>query len=239
MTFKFLKTVLTTSRYAMCISLGVLSVSGTASATLIESIAALEEGAMYRVLFVTNDVTEATSPDIDVYNTFVSNAAGSGSVTGSLGLTWKALASTTDMNALDNTGVHAVHGSLITMFNTYGQIVASLGGSDLWSGTLNHPVAYDENGMEVAGDVWTGTSRFGETEYGLGSSNLATTWGSSSQDDSAWVNSFYQTNVHEMAIYAVSSVSEKVLSDVPEPSSVILMLLGLAGLSFARYRKQY
>ena len=26
---------------------------------------------------------------------------------------------------------------------------------------------------------------------------------------------------------------------VPEPSSVILMLLGLAGLSFARYRKQY
>ncbi|PKG97582.1 PEP-CTERM sorting domain-containing protein [Paraglaciecola sp. MB-3u-78] len=26
---------------------------------------------------------------------------------------------------------------------------------------------------------------------------------------------------------------------VPEPSSIILMLLGLAGLSFARYRKQY
>jgi len=34
-------------------------------------------------------------------------------------------------------------------------------------------------------------------------------------------------------LYTLSRVT------VPEPSTVILMLLGLAGLSFARYRKQY
>jgi hypothetical protein len=79
MTIKFLKMVLITCRYAMCISLGVLSVSGTASATLIESIAALEDGAMYRVLFVTNSKRDATSPDINDYNEFVSAAAINGS----------------------------------------------------------------------------------------------------------------------------------------------------------------
>jgi hypothetical protein len=37
--------------------------------------------------------------------------------------------------------------------------------------------------------------------------------------------------------YGVASFVKRVT--VPEPSSVILMLLGLVGLSFARYRKQY
>jgi hypothetical protein len=39
--------------------------------------------------------------------------------------------------------------------------------------------------------------------------------------------------------YGGSGVSVVKRVTVPEPSSVILMLLGLAGLSFARYRKQY
>jgi hypothetical protein len=42
---------------------------------------------------------------------------------------------------------------------------------------------------------------------------------------------------HEFESQYGVSIANRVL--VPEPSSVILMLLGLAGLSFARYRKQY
>jgi hypothetical protein len=244
MSFKFLKTVLTSCRYAMCISLGVLSVSGTASATLIESIAALEEGARYRVLFTTRDVTAATSGDIDDYNTFVSNAAVSGSVTGSLGLTWKALASTGDMHAMDNTGIFNYDSSVITMFNTNGQIVAS-SGFDLWSGGSNgydYPIRYDEDGARYHTNVWTGTNHDGsviqDRTLGLeyGSKGF---WGFSGSHNDDMISYATGSMVNPFSLYAVSAVSEKLLTDVPEPSSVILMLLGLAGLSFARYRKQY
>jgi hypothetical protein len=239
MTFKFLKTVLTTCRYAMCISLTVLSLSGTASATLIESIAALEEGAMYRVLFVTSDSTLAgSSLDIDDHNTFVSNAAGTGSVTGSLGLTWKALASTNDRNAQVNTGIVNTDSSLITMFNTNGQIVAS-SGSDLWSSALLNPINFDEDGSRWDTTVWTGTNTNG-TNRSTVDDNLAT-FGYSYFAFNWWVTNYFDSstsNTIVKSLYAVSSVGTKALTDVPEPSSVILMLLGLAGLSFARYRKK-
>jgi hypothetical protein len=175
MTIKFLKTVLTTCRYAMCISLTVLSVSGTASATLIESIAALEEGAMYRVLFATSTTTQALSSDIAFYNSFVSTAADSGSVTGSLGLSWKALASTAADNVQDHTGIQNSDDSLVTMFNTLGEVVA-VSGKDLWNGSLNHAIGYNADGetaCRVGGDhfgceTWTGFYYSGETEKPLG-----------------------------------------------------------------------
>jgi hypothetical protein len=251
MTFTFIKTVLTSCRYAMCISFGVLSVSGTASATLIESIAALEEGAMYRVLFVTRDTEYALTSNIEPYNTFVSNAAVSGSVTGGLGLTWKALASTGDMNAQVNTGIFNYDSSVITMFNTAGQIVAS-SGSDLWSGTLDHPVGYDEHGEAWNTYAWTGTNDNGETydplggiEVRAGDTMKSSGWWTRRLRVDAVVKSpigngdwFYDVG-DELSLYAVSSVVVMPLTDVPEPGTVILLSLGLAGLSFARYRKQY
>ncbi|MFT7052883.1 MAG: hypothetical protein ACJAU1_000433 [Psychromonas sp.] len=164
---KFLKNCSITSRYAMMLIVGALSMTGTASATLIESIAALEEGAMYRVLFVTRDKTTAWEWDIDYYNTFVSNAAVSGSVTGSMGLTWKALASTGNMNAQDNSGVYIGDNSSITMFNTSGQIVAT-SGADLWSGVLDSQINYNENANGLDTFVWTGTHWDGSTFSPLG-----------------------------------------------------------------------
>jgi hypothetical protein len=237
-TFTFIKTVLTSCRYAMCISLGVLSVSGTASATLIESIAALEEGARYRVLFTTRDGTAATSGDIDDYNTFVSNAAVSGSVTGSLGLTWKALASTGDMNAQDNTGIFNYDSSVITMFNTNGQIVAS-SGDDLWNGTLDYPIMYDEDGAPFSQTVYTGTYADGSNRQDRSLGWQHTLFGESARSDDGWMQRGLSGTTPFYSLYAVSAVSEKPLTDVPEPGTVILLSLGLAGLSFARYRKQY
>jgi hypothetical protein len=238
MTFKFLKTVLTTCRYAMCISLGVLSVTGTASATLIESIAALEEGARYRVLFTTSESTLATSTEIDYYNSFASNAAGSGSVTGGLGLTWKALASTRDMNARDNTGIFKYDSSLVTMFNMLGQIVAS-SGAELWSGNLDYPIGYSELGVTLYNRAWTGSREGGGTRWALGEDFITyADW--TEQPDGSWSVAVADTrDWYSMRLVAVSSVSEKALTDVPEPGTIILLSLGLAGLSFARYRKQY
>jgi|UPI0005925372 hypothetical protein len=47
----------------------------------------------------------------------------------------------------------------------------------------------------------------------------------------------YRTRPRIYAGYGIGTFVKR--ATVPEPSSVILMLLGLAGLSFARYRKQY
>jgi molybdopterin-guanine dinucleotide biosynthesis protein len=65
----------------MMLIVGALSMTGTASATLIESIAALDDGDKYRVSFVTSTKRDATSSDITDYNTFVNTAAQAGSVT--------------------------------------------------------------------------------------------------------------------------------------------------------------
>ena len=223
----------------MCISLGVLSVSGTASATLIESIAALEEGAMYRVLFVTSTSTRATSSDIEFYNNFVSTAAVSGSVTGGLGLTWKALASTTGMNAQVNTGILTNDSSLVTLFNTFGEIVAT-SGLDLWDGNISAAIRSEENGR-FAGTryVWTGTHSNGNVnpDRTLGSSSAYA--GANTRTSSLWMKQSRAGNTsNQLSIYAVSSAAMKPVADVPEPGTAILLSLGLAGLSFARYRKQ-
>jgi hypothetical protein len=241
MTFKFLKIVVTTCRYAMCISIGVLSVSGTASATLIDSIAALDEGAMYRVLFVTSTKTDATSSDIEYYNTLVSTAADNGSVTGSLGLSWEALASTLSVNAQDNTGIRKSDSAPVTLFNTLGGIIAT-SGEDLWDGTLAAPISYDESGAispSVGFRVWTGTISNGSSAQGqqLGSdSPIFGIVGETTNGYATTVGSV--SNIQSYIVYGASMMAEKPSSDVPEPGTVILLSLGLAGLSFARYRRQ-
>jgi hypothetical protein len=238
MTFKFLKTVLTTCRYVMCISFGVLSVSGTASATLIDSIAALDEGARYRVLFVTTDKTDASSGYINDYNAFVRNAAVSGIVTGSLGLTWSALASTGRMLAQSNTMISPTDISTVTMFDTSGQIVAR-SGKDLWDGWHDQPIASNEDGIGMFAYVWTGIgdgSYFGDRPLGEGQAWVGTS--GSNSEDSVFRSRYEDVHTFSASMYAVSSVAVKTLTDVPEPSTIMLLSLGLAGLSFSRYRKQ-
>jgi hypothetical protein len=241
--FKFTKTVLTTCRYAMCISLTVLSVSGTASATLIESIAALEEGAMYRVLFATKTTIQAFSPDIAFYNNFVSYAADSGSVTGSLGLSWKALASTAADNVQDHTGIENSDDSLVTMFNTLGEVVA-VSGKDLWNGSLNHAIGYDAHGWSVCPHIfivgcqtWTGFRYSGDTYDPLGMATMVT-YVRNFPMHSGWATYGHDYANYNKGMYAVSSEVMKTSIVVTEPGTVILLSLGLAGLAFARYRKQ-
>jgi hypothetical protein len=236
MMFKFLKTVLTTCRYAMCISLGVLSVSGTVSATLRDSIAALEEGARYRVLFVTNGSTTASSGEIDDYNTFVSNAAGAGALTDSLGLTWKALLSTDDMNAQDNTGIFNDDSALISMFDTKGQIVAS-SGVDLWNGSLDYPIGYDENRTSSASIVWTGTLANGDTAADSVGGGVAAV-GEAMYSNYGWAKWMTENTTRSNSLYAVSSVSGKALTYVPKSSTIMLLTLGLACLACSLIRKK-
>jgi hypothetical protein len=236
MTFKFLKKVLTTCRYVMILSVGSLSVSGMASATLIEAIAELGDGDKYRVLFVTGTQTNQLSSDINYYNNYVSDAAATGILTKDLGLSWMAIGSTASVNAMDNTGININDDAPVTMFNLNGDVMA-LNGKDFWDFRI-HPFLYDENGRYTRMQVWTGTNRDGTTgsNYFLGDPK-GTYYGRSDRWDVAIMMGAAPTN-HQYALYGASAVTAKPSVDVPAPGTVILLSLGLVGLSFARYRRQ-
>jgi hypothetical protein len=247
MTFKFLKKVLITCRYAMMLSVTVLGVSGTASATLIESIAALEEGDKYRVLFVTSTIRDATSTDINVYNSFVNAAAQNGTVTGVLGLTWAAIASTQAVNAQDNTGIRRSSNSDVSLFNTFGNVVTNSGAVFWGDWMLPEFIEGDGNGNRANSGYYTATG----TEYD-GSNAVGDTLGESTVlvGDAANPNCHYMNCTSREALsnftfYGASNIvtvpaSGQGISNnvtVPAPGTVILLSLGLAGLSFSRYRK--
>ncbi|MFT6896481.1 MAG: hypothetical protein ACJA13_000883 [Paraglaciecola sp.] len=259
MTFKFLKMVLTTCRYAMCISVTVLSVSGTASATLIDSIAALNDGDEYRVMFATSEQINYTSTDIIGYDAFVTNAAATGSITSSLGLSWKALIATTDANdVMSNTGIFDTDNSPVTFFNTLGQVIAISSG-DLMVGGLYGAYNGDEygNGVDCADDDtcdvrWLGTRHIvvddryylPDLRYGyiyplnfhfVGRNDRRCPPPPPGSDP---VEHYCPALVYAGQMFAVSSIATVTKVDVPGPRTIILYSLGLAGLSFARYRRQ-
>lgn len=223
-----------------------LAFTSTASATLIDSINLLNPGDKYRVLFVTSTTRDATSSDINVYNTFVQAAADAGSVTNPLGLTWNVLGSTESVNAQSNTSIFQSDTDAVTFFNTSGSIVA-MSGSDLWSGSITAPILDSENGMSLFGAiVYTGTSHIGTTfsQNGLGSNfRFVRTGNSYVSVDEKWISGLNTSRERVHSFYGASQLSVIPSQQLPPPVSVpepgsSLILLGLAGLLFSRYRKQ-
>jgi hypothetical protein len=93
------------------------------------------------------------------------------------------------------------------------------------------------DGLKETFESWTGTDQFGGSNQTLGGGTVVTsgyTW----VTDSNWANRIDATPNYWLVLYGTSNVVTKPLADVPEPGTVILLSLGLAGLSFARYRKQ-
>ena len=126
---------------------------GNALAELITVPTSLNPGDQYRVVFVTSGTRDATSTNIVNYNNFVSNAANAVPPLANLGTTWTAMASTSAVDARDNT-------------NTVPSIVA--GGSigvpifllndtklvdnydDLWDGDIDVPFNRTELDTETS-----------------------------------------------------------------------------------------
>jgi hypothetical protein len=214
----------------------VLLNSSVASATLIESINNLNPGDRYRVLFVTSTLRDAFSSNIADYTNHVTQAANFGVITGSLGLTWSALASTETANVQTNTGILSSDSAEVSFFNTSGELVA-LSGSDLWDGSIANGISYNEDGDEQRDYVWTGMDDRGITVGRLGRS-LATL-AVSGRTNGEWANGWLSGISHQRALYGVSQVTSIPHTiDVPEPGIVILLSLGLAGLFMSRHRKQ-
>ncbi|MGO9814917.1 MAG: PEP-CTERM sorting domain-containing protein [Isosphaeraceae bacterium] len=221
-------------------------VCGNARADLtINTPVGLVAGDTFRIVFVTDAVTTATSSDIGYYNTFVTNdasaEAGGGVVTyNGVNLTWTAIASTPSINAIDN-----VTGSLSApIYLSNGSEVASsyttnTGG--LWSGQLSTPISLDLTGGAPVTDVWTGTAPNGQglTGYQLGLDTSE--FGFSGLSRSSWTA--LGTDLSSIAEFSVYGISQVLMVpgtvSVPEPSTLWMAAGGIcAGVAFRWNRRR-
>lgn len=204
--------------------------AGTASANLMTAIGALAPGAQYRVIYTTTSQTDATLPNLDFYDAIVQADADIGSVTGALGLSWKAVGSTYDTTA--NVHTETLPGTgppTITIFNTLGETVAN-SYVDLWDGSLSAGVGYDRNGLPLSTNVWTGTGRNGSFFLPFGGAPVV--FGNSDELSPMWVEAGATDPTIFLSLYGISSIGT--VAAVPIPAAGFLFITALVGLFGAK-----
>lgn len=201
----------------------------------------LKPGDQFRIVFLTNAVTQATNSAIGYYNTFVNNNAisqagggGNNVVYGSTVLTWTAIASTYEVSAISNIGsfgvpVYTASGTLITPSDT---------AAGLWSGTLLAPInQFLTSPFFFNTGVWTGTLQNGTAagSFTLGSdSQFGSIPGLSNKTDAEWVETGATPSSFTNNMYGISQV----LTAVPEPSTYAMAVAGIAYCGFSMWRRR-
>jgi hypothetical protein len=209
----------------------------------------LRLGDQYRLIFVTQDGRDATSPVIEDYNEFVTAQA---ALIADLppDLTWRAIASTAAYDDADghHDEVHARNNApadsdgSIPIYNTCGERIAN-GLADLWDGTVQNDVLYDQFGAEHDGDpvVWTGSDKYGWAKHLFGTSagplgsipfeepgDPLVAFGSSIRNNYRWLGSGALADPEEShSLYALSGP----ITVVPESGALMLLTMGAAGLA--------
>jgi len=152
-----------------------VSNNGAGESNMISLVASpeLNPGDQYRLLFVTNSVTNAESADIAVYNALVAADAAAVPELDALGTTWTAVASTPTVDAVDNTmtdpspagptgvPIYLINGRRFaddydSLWTSDGPLV---GGVPIPVGSL--PFIPTSSGNSPPLRVWTGSSQLG------------------------------------------------------------------------------
>jgi hypothetical protein len=204
----------------------------------------LTSGDQYRIVFVTSTRTDGLSADIADYNSFVNNAAQAGSQLGSLGATWRAIASTDSVDAIVNIG----GSSNVPIYLLDGTLVAT-GTADLFDGSIAAPIWLDENGNIQAMNVWTGSLSDGTVNpgFGLGCTLATCSQGGTGIDttpevgvslraDSVWLDAGPGVGSQNGSLYGISDPIT-VPGAAPEPSSFLLLAGAMALLAWRRRRR--
>ncbi len=225
---------------AQCVRLTLLTLMvGLWSALPAEAInimtpAGLNPGDQFRIIFVTDGGRNATSSNIADYDAFVDNTAAGLTYNGA-DVTWFALGSTPTV-AANSSGRLPVDANSPPLFRLDGVKVAD-NTADLWDGTIDAPINVTEAGLPESRIVWTGTAYFGNaltpTELGA---PVNVTVGGSTLTTSDWVQSVGLPPHLSYSLYGYSEI----LTVIPEPTSLTLLLTGIAGLvgrPVARWRR--
>jgi hypothetical protein len=224
-------------RFTALIFAAIAAVALSATHLMATTLPSLPPGSQYQIVFVTADTTLATNSDIEYYNSFVTAEANSNSILASLGVQWKAVASTAARNAITN-----APSSGLPVYNTAGLEVASAA-TGLYTLDLLNPIAYDQNGASLATYVYTGSFYTGQRFQG----NLPGGLGQALPEigrsdappphDGQWME--YGSNFISSNQWPVYALSEPIT--VPEPAAFTLFgssLLLLGGFRWQRQRRR-
>jgi hypothetical protein len=189
--------------------MAMLLLSATqANAEIIATPSSLNPGDQYRLAFVTSGTIDATSSDIATYNTFVTVAANVVPELAALNTSWFAVASTSTIDARDNTGTNPGLSAGVPIFLLNDtKLVDS--NTDLWDGTIDtkfNRTAADTESTVPFHIVWTGSLQSGvkfSDNDALGQSEAVV--GFTTQVDTGWVASAIPPTSQQHFLYAMSA----------------------------------
>jgi hypothetical protein len=169
---------LTTTMLALLAATAFTIPAAQASITTVPG--GLNPGDQYRLVFVTRNLVPNYGPDggiegyysdIDVYNDAVSYAANMVPELAALGVDWKAIASTSAINARQNTGTDPSLGGVPIYLLNGDQFAANY--ADLWNiANKARDLNITETEASLSTSVWTGSDNDGAaSSQHLGSTN--------------------------------------------------------------------
>lgn len=195
----------------------------------------LAVGDQYRLFFVTSMTRNATSSDISDYNAFVSAVAATVPELAALGTTWNAVASTTSVDARNNTYTNPSVAVGVPIYSLAGFRLAN-DNADLWDGLIvfvgnDLTLETGDPPFSPGGDVevFTGTTTDGMAAPGTALGEMPTpqlaTIGITNLSGPTWISAGSWPNDDVLQFYGISGV----LTVVPEPSTVLLFIVGAIG----------
>lgn len=198
----------------------------------------LNPGDTYRLIFLSarEPGITAQSSNIEVYNAFVAAEANAVPELQALGTTWKALGSTSAIDARDNTSTNPLVEVGYPIYTTVGSLIAT-DNSDLWDPTDFKRISSDAMALNSCCSVWTGTQPDGTADpvnyLGAASVNSGTQSPLSDRGPGEWIDEGASPRTFDLAsIYGISGP----LTVVPEPSTVLLSGLASTVLLLSRRR---
>jgi hypothetical protein len=212
----------------------------------------LSQGDTFRMVFVTSTATNATSTNINTYNTFVTNiakdlAGNTGSIVAQyVDWSWSVIGSTATVNAIDNTlttWTDAAPGHPIFLVGGGSSKVAD-SYKDLWDGSILRTISLNEKGVAAGSGSnwrWSGTASNGSSlpsDGGQGPlGKVSSSWqtgpgAATSSTNTNWIQREGDLATSSYRLLAMSGA----ITVVPEPAT--LSMLALGGLAILRRRRK-
>lgn len=207
----------------------------------------LNVGDSYRLAFVTSTATNGQSGNIADYNALATNTANSQPELAALGTTWTAIASTSAVDARDNTNTNPNVGVGVPIYRLDGLRIAD-NNADLWNSSIQNPLNINQLGNTLSILPWTGTKADGTKGTSGSAGPLGADpaiGGSSSQTTQSWIiaGGYNTSPPNPNPIYAISdilTVAAPPSVGVPAPTIspwgliALTVLLSALGISLLR-----